>query len=81
MMVGRGRGEAARARIDRLADQPGDLRRLFRRRRALQRGVAHDVMAERRQRRDEGEVEGRLARGGGVHELIWTPLHQTSHGG
>ena len=69
MLVERGRGEAERAGVDRLADQPGDLRRLLGRRGALHRGLAHDVMAERRQRRDEGEVERRLARGGGVHEL------------
>ena len=36
--------------------------------RALHRRLAHDVMAERRQRREEGEVERRPAARGGVHD-------------
>ena len=87
MLVERRRGEAERAGIDRLADQLGDLGGLLRRRRPLHRGLAHDVVAERRQRRDEGEVERDGLRraaasmnSGKVSQSQVMPLFSTSKG-
>ena len=69
MLVEQRAGEAERARVHRLAEQRLDLRRLLGVRRARHRLLAHDVVAERRERREEGEVERGAAPGRGRHVL------------
>ena len=59
MLVEDGRREAKGAGIDRLAEQRLDLRRLVGCGRALHRGLAHHVVAERGQGRQEAQVERR----------------------
>lgn len=62
-------GKAERAGIDRLSKQCFYMNQFIKSSRALHRRLAHDVVAERRERREEGEVERGLARRGRVHEL------------
>ena len=59
VLVEDGRREAKGAGIDRLAEQRLDLRRLVGCGRALHRGLAHHVVAERGQGRQEAQVERR----------------------
>ena len=65
MLVQHRRRPAERPGIDRFAQQRLDLRRLLTARRAFKRGFAHDVVPERRQRRDKAEIERRAALVGG----------------
>ncbi len=69
MLLEGGGRETERAGRHRLVEQRGDFRRLLRRRRPVHRFLAHHVMAKRRQRREEAEVDGGAAPLGRVEEF------------